>query len=81
MPCRPKIQFDELLTWMQKNDCDFRELAVATGLDKMTLNRLARGDFKRLGRNVIAGVSRGTNGQVGEVQFTAFLARLMGRAS
>jgi hypothetical protein len=76
MPSPQGIQFTELAVWMQENSCTFRKLEELSGLDKMTLQRLVKGSFKKLIPSWIPAIARATGGLVGQEQFFAFIGRL-----
>lgn len=75
MALQQPIQFNELLAWMKENGCQFRDLQEKTGLDKMTLHRLARGTFKTFRESWVPPIARVTAGAVGPNEFSAFLMR------
>lgn len=81
MSIRTAIQFDELRTWMRKNNKGVRALGRDTGIDKMTLHRLLTGTFKRFDPDIIRRIHDATGGQVQERHFTAFFQRLRKEAA
>lgn len=77
MASPPKTQFTELSAWMAKNGRKIRGFSLEIGVDKMTLSRLLRGDFKRLTPQVMAKVTAATEGKVGDREWAAFLSRMV----
>ena len=76
MPSQPKIQFEALVDWMGAAGHSFRSLAEETGIDKMTLSRLANGKLKHLNPVVIGKISKASKSKVGESEFVAFFTQM-----
>lgn len=76
MPSQPEIQFTALTDWMAETGTTFRGLSDISGVDKMTLNRLAKGTIKQFNPDLIARVSKATKKKVGEPQFVAFFGEM-----